>query len=86
MTRAIHCNRPHPGRGETIVSVAMLDDLQSKARAHDDYLAGIRTARWNTLDTGAPPTMSPEMMRGYRQCLHDMAEAILKAQAERMAT
>lgn len=84
MARGLHCNRPHPGRGETIVSLATLDDLRMRARAHDDYLVAIRTARWRTLDTGAPATMGPDELRGYRQCLIDMATAIVKAQADRM--
>ena len=75
MTYRPHCNRPHPSRGETIINLRHLDDLLAKERAHDDYLDAIRTVRWKA---------NALSMDGYRQCLIDMADAIVRSASQRM--
>ena len=77
------CNRPHPQRGETIVTTHRLDELERKERAHDDYLHGVRTVRLRGLDVG-DGRMTDQYREGYRRALVDLAEAIIKAQAQRV--
>lgn len=72
MTYRPHCNRPHPSRGETIISTRRLDELEAKERAHDDYLGAIRDVR---LRSGGPE---------YRRALHDLASAIVELTSRRM--
>lgn len=77
-----HCNRPHPSRGETIITTRRLDELEAKARAHDDYLEAIRTTR---LLSQVPQDIT-RYGEGYRQAMVDLSQAIVDAAARRMQT
>lgn len=78
-----HCNRRHVERGETVVTTHRLDELERKERAHDDYLHGVRTVRLRGLDVGDGRWVD-QYRAGYGRALVDLAEAIVRAQAQRV--
>lgn len=74
------CTRQHPGRDETIISIARLQELERKERGHDDYLEAIR--RWARVDPLGD--MHTDGQRGYRQAIMDLSRMIVDAGARRM--
>lgn len=58
-----------------------LAQLESKERAHDDYLGGLRFARYrqDELAAGIGPGTTPAgFLNGYAMALRDLAEGILR--------
>lgn len=75
------------GPDETAVPVDTLEQLQRKARAHDDYLRasremyGQQARHRRGLDLGEPIySHRPLYWAGWFDCLHEFGAAVLRAE------